>query len=106
MILEFLLYPGLAFILIMAFLYSGLMRKLAARMQNRMGPPVWQPLLDFLKLLGKEDIVPEQARAGFTLWPMASAAASSARPTSTSWVRARSWRLPEATLREMRASCT
>jgi NADH-quinone oxidoreductase subunit H len=70
MIIEFLLYPGLAFMLLMSFLYSGILRKVAARMQNRIGPPVWQPLLDFLKLLNKEDIIPEQAKPGFTLWPV------------------------------------
>lgn len=69
MIIELLLYPGLVFMLVMSFLYSGILRKLAARMQNRIGPPFWQPLLDFLKLLGKEDIIPEQAKPGFTLWP-------------------------------------
>ncbi len=74
MISDFLLYPGLAFILLMSFLYSGILRKLAARMQNRIGPPVWQPLLDFIKLLGKEDIVPAQARAGYTAWPFLAAA--------------------------------
>lgn len=74
MILEALLYPGLAFMLLMSFLYSGMLRKVAARMQNRIGPPIWQPLLDFLKLLGKEDIVPEQAKPGFTLWPFVAAA--------------------------------
>ncbi len=74
MIFEALVFPGMAFLMVMSFLYSGLLRKVAARMQNRMGPPVWQPLMDFLKLLGKEDIIPEQARAGFTLWPIVSLA--------------------------------
>jgi NADH-quinone oxidoreductase subunit H len=69
MITEALLYPGIAFVLLMSFLYSGILRKVAARMQNRIGPPIWQPLLDFLKLLNKEDIIPEQAKPGFTLWP-------------------------------------
>jgi NADH-quinone oxidoreductase subunit H len=70
MIIEFLVFPGLAFMLTMSFLYTGILRKVAARMQNRIGPPIWQPLLDFLKLLGKEDLVPEQAKPGFTLWPV------------------------------------
>jgi NADH-quinone oxidoreductase subunit H len=69
MILEFLFYPGVAFVVLMSFLYSGILRKVAARMQNRIGPPVWQPILDFLKLLGKEDIIPEQAKPGYSLWP-------------------------------------
>jgi len=68
MITEALLYPGMAFLAFMGFLYSGILRKIAARMQNRIGPPVWQPFLDFLKLLGKEDIIPEQAKPGFTFW--------------------------------------
>jgi NADH-quinone oxidoreductase subunit H len=74
MILEALFYPGMAFIIFMSFIYSGILRKVAARMQNRIGPPIWQPLLDFLKLLGKEDVIPEQAKPGFTLWPFVAAA--------------------------------
>jgi NADH-quinone oxidoreductase subunit H len=70
MILEALVYPGIAFMVLMGFLYSGILRKVTARMQNRIGPPIWQPILDFLKLLGKEDIIPEQAKPGFTLWPL------------------------------------
>jgi NADH-quinone oxidoreductase subunit H len=70
MIIEALIFPGIAFIVLMSFLYSGILRKVAARMQNRIGPPIWQPILDFLKLLGKEDIIPEQAKPGFTLWPL------------------------------------
>ncbi len=69
MILEILVYPGIAFILLFSLVYSGILRKLAAMMQSRIGPPVWQPILDTLKLLGKEDIIPEQAKPGFTLWP-------------------------------------
>jgi len=34
---------------------DGLDRKITARMQSRVGPPVIQPLYDFFKLLGKED---------------------------------------------------
>jgi NADH-quinone oxidoreductase subunit H len=36
-------------------------RKLHARLQNRVGPPWFQPLADFIKLLAKETIIPEQA---------------------------------------------
>jgi len=63
------LYPGILFILFFSMIYSGVLRKLAAHMQGRIGPPVWQPLLDIIKLSGKEGIVPEQAKPGFTLWP-------------------------------------
>ena len=46
-------------------------RKVTARVQWRVGPPLLQPLLDIVKLLGKETIVPRQARrAGFLLAPV------------------------------------
>ena len=38
-------------------LLMGLDRKLTARMQGRIGPPLIQPFYDFLKLCGKEPIV-------------------------------------------------
>lgn len=40
-------------------LYKGIDRKLAARMQSRVGPPLRQPFIDIKKLLLKENIVPE-----------------------------------------------
>ncbi len=62
-------YPGLAFVITLSLIYFGIVRKLNARMQNRIGPPLWQPFLDLLKLLHKEDITPEQAKIGYTFWP-------------------------------------
>lgn len=64
-----LFYPGIAFMLALSFIYGGILRKLASRMQSRIGPPILQPFYDFLKLLQKEDIRPEAAGAGFDLWP-------------------------------------
>ena len=72
---NILVYPGLVFIVIFSMLYFGMLRKLAARMQSRIGPPIWQPVLDTLKLFGKESIIPEQAKAGFRLWPVVALAA-------------------------------
>ncbi len=69
MIFEILIYPGFVFLVLASMIYYGILRKVAARMQSRIGPPVWQPILDFIKLVGKEDLNPEQAKAGFTLWP-------------------------------------
>jgi formate hydrogenlyase subunit 4 len=37
-------------------LYEGILRKLRAIVHSRTGPPVTQPYLDLLKLLGKEDL--------------------------------------------------
>ncbi len=42
--------------LALAPLFEGIIRKLTARVQSRQGPPVYQPYLDILKLLGKETI--------------------------------------------------
>ena len=47
----------------LAFLFEGVDRVVHARMQRRIGPPVFQPFLDLLKLLGKENIVPRRAVA-------------------------------------------
>lgn len=67
---EIFLYPGFLFIIFASLIYSGLMRKIAARMQNRIGPPIHQPFYDVIKLFAKENIVPEQAKSGFSLWPV------------------------------------
>lgn len=43
-------------VLAVAPLAEGILRKLTARLQSRKGPPLLQPYIDLLKLLGKEDI--------------------------------------------------
>jgi formate hydrogenlyase subunit 4 len=57
---------GLAILNLVVFvglapLVDGLMRKLRATLHSRQGPPITQPYLDFLKLLGKEDLSPASA---------------------------------------------
>jgi Formate hydrogenlyase subunit 4 len=47
--------------IVIGLFYKGIDRKLAARMQARVGPPIRQPFLDFFKLMIKENIVPENA---------------------------------------------
>jgi len=44
--------------LALAPLFEGIIRKLTAKVQSRKGPPIIQPYLALLKLLGKESIVP------------------------------------------------
>jgi len=56
-----LVFPGLLFSSIVGLLLSGIDRKVVARMQKRIGPPIIQPIYDFFKLLGKETIVPRAA---------------------------------------------
>ncbi len=60
-ILRILIFPGFLFLAVYSMLLEFVDRKLYARMQNRMGPPWYQPAADFLKLLGKEAIVPSRA---------------------------------------------
>lgn len=45
-----------ALVLLVAPLCEGIMRRITARIQSRQGPPLLQPYMDLLKLLGKEDI--------------------------------------------------
>jgi formate hydrogenlyase subunit 4 len=47
--------------IVIGLFYKGIDRKLAARMQARVGPPIRQPFLDFFKLMIKENIVPQNA---------------------------------------------
>jgi len=69
MMLESFLYFGsyLALVLVLVLITFYAERKLAAFIQDRMGPMevgkygLFQPIADLLKLLQKEDIVPEQA---------------------------------------------
>lgn len=78
-IFRVLVFPGFTFILLFTLLCDWIERKIEARMQNRVGPAVagpagiLQPLADFLKLLTKEDIVPNNAkRFVFRLAPIIS----------------------------------
>ena len=61
-ILKVLLFPGLLFLSVYSFLMEFVDRKVYARMQNRKGPPWYQPLADMLKLIGKKVILPNNAQ--------------------------------------------
>lgn len=49
---------GFASTVIIGLLASWVDRKVTARIQYRVGPPLLQPLIDIVKLLGKETLVP------------------------------------------------
>lgn len=71
-----LVFPGMLFLLVLGLAGQLVDRKLYARLQNRVGPPWYQPVADFFKLLGKEPVVPEEAdRRMFTLAPVFALAA-------------------------------
>jgi NADH-quinone oxidoreductase subunit H len=65
-LLQILFFPGILFALLLAFIYEWLDRKIYAKLQNRVGPlytgpsGILQPFADFIKLLAKEDIVPDE----------------------------------------------
>lgn len=52
-------FPGGVFILAAGMAYEWVDRKLVARLQNRVGPRWFQPLADNIKLLAKEEVVPD-----------------------------------------------
>ena len=63
---DFLISIGLsvlvAFIaLFLGLIYKGIDRKLVARLQSRIGPPLIQPFRDFAKLMMKKNVIPEDA---------------------------------------------
>ena len=60
-LLQILIFPGLLFQVVVGLLLAGIDRKVVARMQHRVGPPILQPTYDFFKLMGKETIVPAAA---------------------------------------------
>jgi NADH-quinone oxidoreductase subunit H len=60
-IFYFLVFPGLLFASVVGAFLSWFDRKLTARVQFRVGPPLLQPYYDFFKLLlVKETILPKQ----------------------------------------------
>ena len=71
-----LIFPGFLFCFLCGMLLVGIDRKLVARMQKRVGPPILQPFYDFFKLCGKETIIPAQAsKTTFLIAPLVGLAA-------------------------------
>ncbi|HUL53691.1 MAG TPA: NADH-quinone oxidoreductase subunit H [Opitutaceae bacterium] len=58
-----------AALLLLAPLVSGFVRTAKARLQNRRGPPVWQPYLDLGKFLRKDMVISEHASWVFSVAP-------------------------------------
>jgi len=66
-----LVFPGGAAVLAMGLFFKGIDRRVAARLQRRVGPPLMQPLWDVFKLLTKETLIPATANeAAFLLAPV------------------------------------
>lgn len=74
--LSVLIFPGGLFALGLGLLIKGLDRKVAARLQRRVGPPLLQPFFDLIKLAGKDSLIPVEGHAGLFRWvPLAGPAA-------------------------------
>jgi len=56
-----LIFPGFLFVSVLGLAAEYLDRKLCAKLQNRVGPPWFQPFADLVKLIAKETIVPTDA---------------------------------------------
>jgi len=68
---SILVFPGLLFMGVIALFAEYVDRKVCARLQNRVGPPWFQPWADFIKLVAKENLVPELAdRPMFLVMPI------------------------------------
>lgn len=66
-----LIFPGGLFALAAGLLLKGVDRKAVARLQRRVGPPLYQPVLDVLKLTTKETLIPHTANElAFKLAPV------------------------------------
>lgn len=55
---NLLIFPGFLFLFVCAMAFDWIDRRIIARFQERVGPPWYQPLADFIKLLAKEDTLP------------------------------------------------
>lgn len=78
-LVKILIFPGFMFLSAYGLCLECMDRRVYARLQNRIGPPWYQPLADLLKLLGKESIIPSDANKGmFQVLPIISLSAVAA----------------------------
>lgn len=66
---NYLIFPGFLFSSLIGLMSGWVDRKVTARIQWRVGPPWYQNFVDIIKLLGKETIVPKDAKITFLLAP-------------------------------------
>jgi len=61
---NFFVFPGGLFALAFGLFLLGIDRKVYARLQRRVGPPLQQPFIDIFKLLQKEMVIAKTAHLG------------------------------------------
>ena len=66
-----LIFPGFVFTIVLGLVASWIVRKVSALVQWRVGPPLFQPFYDIMKLMGKETLIPQDAqRTVFLVAPL------------------------------------
>jgi len=74
---NIIVFPGFIFLALFGFAAEYFDRRMHARLQNRKGPPWFQPVADFIKLISKEDLIPSDANAGmFRMAPIVALAST------------------------------
>lgn len=69
--IVYLIIYGFILTAVLGLIASWIDRKITARIQYRKGPPLLQPLIDIIKLLGKETLIPKGAsKTMFILAPV------------------------------------
>ena len=72
-IFNILVFPGFLTLVLIALIMHWVDRKLIALFQDRIGPPLFQPVADIIKLFSKEDIIPQGTNPNLaTLLPLVS----------------------------------
>lgn len=61
MFFKVIIFPGFLFISVYGMAFEFLDRKIYARMQSRKGPRWFIPIADFIKLIGKQSVIPRDA---------------------------------------------
>jgi len=84
-LLQFIVFPGILFTAAVGCLAHWIDRKVTARVQWRVGPPLLQPLYDILKLLGKETMIPKGGARWVFLFSPVFAFASTALVSTLLW---------------------
>jgi NADH-quinone oxidoreductase subunit H len=67
-LVSMLVFPAGIFLMLLGLAYEFFDRKLVARYQNRIGPRWFQPLADMIKLLAKEEIIPDGVNKGLFIF--------------------------------------
>jgi len=61
-IIHFLIFPGGLFALVLGVFMLSLERIVVAKLQGRVGPPIYQNFIDVIKLFNKEILIPKDAK--------------------------------------------